>query len=190
MAPTGRFRLVVDSANEEDQVEVTHESYPQQIKLLYFGYGQCPNVCPERLATITEALKALGDDARHIRAFYATVNPERDRNGALAKVLQDNPYITALTGGPDQVHEAMASFHISARAAGQTISHTAFIFVMGPYDGRYLTHFGSSASAEEITQRLRALIAAAPMAAWQAGWRRADAEALTRPALHGDSRNG
>src|SRR5260370_1539321 len=56
--------------------------------VVYFGYTYCPDVCPEDLMTITQALDALGPAAEGVQPVFITIDPERD-----TKVLAD--YVSA-----------------------------------------------------------------------------------------------
>lgn len=52
--------------------------------VLFFGYTQCPDVCPTTLSTLRDALKLLGEDARRVQVLFVTVDPARDTPQLLA----------------------------------------------------------------------------------------------------------
>ena len=71
-------RLAFTMTRVEDGKEVTQSDYRGQIALLYFGYTNCPDVCPTTLSDIGDILKSLGPDAEHVHMLFVTVDPNRD----------------------------------------------------------------------------------------------------------------
>ena len=58
-----------------------------QVVVLFFGYTQCPDVCPTTLSTMREAMALLGDDAKRVQVLFATVDPARDTQKLLAQYV-------------------------------------------------------------------------------------------------------
>ena len=136
--------------------------------LVYFGYTHCPDVCPLTLQTMTQALAAVGPVAEDIQPVFITIDPERDTPEALASYVANfDPHFMALTGTLEQTQAAAKSYKVYAAKvpvkddAGKdtgdyTMSHTGYIYLMD-HDGKYLAHFSSNATADEIAVRLRQL---------------------------------
>lgn len=55
--------------------------------VLFFGYTQCPDVCPTTLSTMREAMALLGEDAKRVQVLFATVDPARDTPQLLAQYV-------------------------------------------------------------------------------------------------------
>lgn len=55
--------------------------------VLFFGYTQCPDVCPTTLSTLREVMTLLGDDATRVQVLFATVDPGRDTQQLLAQYV-------------------------------------------------------------------------------------------------------
>jgi len=55
--------------------------------VLFFGYTQCPDVCPTTLSTMREAMKLLGEDAKRVQVLFVTVDPARDTPQLLAQYV-------------------------------------------------------------------------------------------------------
>ncbi len=55
--------------------------------VLFFGYTQCPDVCPTTLSTMRDAMTLLGDDAKRVQVLFATVDPARDTQALLAQYV-------------------------------------------------------------------------------------------------------
>ena len=55
--------------------------------VLFFGYTQCPDVCPTTLSTMRDTMTLLGDDARRVQVLFVTVDPARDTPALLAQYV-------------------------------------------------------------------------------------------------------
>lgn len=67
--------------------------------ILFFGYTQCPDVCPTTLMTMNETLKLLGNDAARVQVLFASLDPARDTQELLAQyVPQFNSGFIGLRG--------------------------------------------------------------------------------------------
>ncbi len=55
-----------------------------KVIVLFFGYTQCPDVCPTTLASMRDAIKLLGDDAARVQVLFVTLDPARDTPELLA----------------------------------------------------------------------------------------------------------
>ncbi|MFH1869439.1 MAG: SCO family protein [Pseudomonadota bacterium] len=55
--------------------------------VLFFGYTQCPDVCPTTLSTMRDAMALLGEDAKRVQVLFATVDPARDTPQLLAQYV-------------------------------------------------------------------------------------------------------
>ena len=67
----------------------TLADYRGKVVVLFFGYTQCPDVCPTTLAALAQTMKTLGADASRVQVVFVTVDPDRD-TGELAR-----GYVTA-----------------------------------------------------------------------------------------------
>ncbi len=67
------FRL----ADQDGRVRTLQE-FRGQVVLIFFGFTQCPDVCPTALARAADALGRLGTDAQRIQVIFVTIDPERD----------------------------------------------------------------------------------------------------------------
>lgn len=77
----------------------TLADYKGKAVVLFFGYTQCPDVCPLTLSTMNEAMKLLGADAARVQVLFATLDPARDTQSLLALyVPQFNPSFVGLYG--------------------------------------------------------------------------------------------
>lgn len=73
--------------------------YKGRVVVIFFGYTQCPDVCPTTLLGMAEVMKMLGDRARDVQVLFVTLDPERDTRELLAAyVPQFNPSFVGLYG--------------------------------------------------------------------------------------------
>jgi protein SCO1/2 len=126
--------------------------------LVFFGYTNCPDVCPTTLQTLTDAMADLGPKAGKVTPVFITVDPERDT----AKALKDyaanfTPRLVMLTGSPADIAAVAKEYRVYYAKAGEgpnyAMDHTALIYLMGP-DGTYVTHYAPQATADDIAKDL------------------------------------
>jgi protein SCO1/2 len=133
--------------------------------LLFFGYTQCPDVCPTTLSTWRKVHAGLGDDAARVRFAFVTVDPERDTSERLGlHVNAFNPDFYGLTGTEDQLEAVYDFFGIvaekddsSGSAAGYLISHTATTFVVDT-EGRWRLRETYGTAPEDIVYDIQQLL--------------------------------
>ena len=127
--------------------------------LIYFGYTNCPDVCPTTLNLMSDVLGKLGPKRNNLKAFFVTVDPTRDTPDVMRQYLKHfSPYITGLTGTPDDIAAAAARFHVPVKPGPDgTISHGLFIYFFGP-DGRLLKSFHPDAGAGDILKDIEAVL--------------------------------
>lgn len=123
----------------EDGKPVTQAAYRGKVVLLYFGYTNCPDVCPQTLANIDDVLTRLGAGARDIRVLFVTVDPNRDTAAALAAYARNfGPQIIGLRGTPDQLARLARRYRVVYSVAPASeghpyeVTHSSAVYV---FDG-------------------------------------------------------
>jgi len=111
--------------------------------LVFFGFTQCPDICPTTLATLAQAVRQLGDlppDDRP-RVLLVTVDPERDPPERLAAYVRFfDPAFLGVTGSLEATAAAAAAFgvpyaKVTMPEGGYTLDHGSGLFVVGPTGG-------------------------------------------------------
>jgi protein SCO1 len=123
--------------------------------VLFFGFAQCPDVCPTTMAEIASVKKSLGKDGEKVTAVFITVDPERDTPQVLKAYMESfDPSFTALRGTPEQTAALAKAFKIYYKKVegktptSYTIDHTAASFVYDPQGKlRLYTRYGMGAQA-------------------------------------------
>jgi protein SCO1/2 len=142
------------------------KDFAGKVVVLFFGYTQCPDVCPTTMAEIAQAKKLLGPDGDKVQAVFITVDPERDTPQVLKAYMGNfDPAFIALRGSPDQTAIVAKDFKVyfkkvEGKAPGSyTMDHSAASYV---YDTqgrlRLYARYGSGpqALADDIKLLLKA----------------------------------
>ncbi|BAL25915.1 SCO family protein [Azoarcus sp. KH32C] len=132
---------------------------------LFFGYTQCPDVCPTNLSTMAEVMRLLGPDADRVQVLFVTVDPERDTQALLAQYLPAfDPRFLALRGDATQTADTAKEFRVFYRKSGDTdgpnysVDHSTGTYIFDPA-GRLRLYVKHGESAENIAADLRTLLA-------------------------------
>lgn len=151
----GPFTLVDHSGKA-----VTDRDYDGFYKLIFFGFTNCPSVCPTTLQTVTLTLAELGPMSDRIKPLFISIDPEQDTPKLLSEYVSSfDPRIVGLTGTPQQVAAAAKAFHVYYRKVrdkdgGEQIEHTATLYFMAP-DGSFLTHIPPEASPHKMADLIK-----------------------------------
>ncbi|MGZ2260118.1 SCO family protein [Roseobacter sp. A03A-229] len=140
----------------------TDEYFAGRWMLVFFGFANCPDVCPTTLAEVAAVMKDLGTDAEKIQPIFISIDPERDTPDALAEFVPlFNAGIIGLTGTTEQIAETSETFPIfferieeAAAPDGYTMGHTSHLFLFDPQAG-FADSWAYGTPAEEILADLR-----------------------------------
>lgn len=103
---------------------------------LFFGYTNCPDVCPTTMSDLRQTMKLLGEQANDVQVLFVTLDPARDTQEVLAQFVSafDSRFI-GLRGTEEEIAATAAVFKIfsnkvkSEGASGYTIDHSAGMYV-------------------------------------------------------------
>jgi protein SCO1/2 len=133
-----------------------------KVTVVFFGYTQCPDVCPTTMAELAQIRKLLGADGDKLQTVFVTIDPERDSAEILkAYVANFGPGVIALRGNAEQTAAAAKEFKVFfAKVPGKspgsyTMDHSAASFVFDPAGRvRLFVPYGSDAKvlATDIKQ--------------------------------------
>lgn len=148
---TGRARTLAD--------------FKGKVVTLFFGFTQCPDVCPTSLSTMSAVMQQLGGDAQRVQVLFVTVDPERDTGALLASYVPAfDPSFLGLRGDLEQTAEVAREFRVFFRKSGDTsgdaysVDHTAGTYVIDP-QGRLRLHVKHAQSVDSIVSDIRLLLA-------------------------------
>jgi protein SCO1/2 len=134
----GAFSLI-----DHEGRPVTEKALLGSPSVIFFGFTHCPDVCPTALFELSEVYKALGPKGDRLKAFFVTVDPERDTPELLKTYLSSfDPRITGLTGTPERVQAALKAWRAYARKVpggeSYTMDHTSLVYLMDA-KGRFVS---------------------------------------------------
>ena len=126
-----------------------------KVVVLFFGYTQCPDVCPTTMAELAEVKRSLGADGDKLQGVFVTIDPQRDTAALLKAYLGsfDKSFV-ALRGSEEQTKAAAKEFKVfyakvPGKAEGSyTMDHTAASFIFDTQGRvRVFTRYGMGAQA-------------------------------------------
>ncbi len=135
----------------------TDEDFAGRWLLVFFGFANCPDVCPTTLAEVAAVMDGLGAKAGQVQPLFISIDPERDTPAALAEFVPHfEAGIIGLTGTPDQIEQTADNFYIfyekieeAAAAGGYTMGHSSQLFLFDP-SGGYVKAWPYRTPVEEI----------------------------------------
>lgn len=140
-------------------------SFKGRAVILFFGYTQCPDVCPVTMGALRELMTTLGADAQRIQVLFVTVDPERDTPQLLAQYVPAfHPSFLGLYGDAAATAKVAAEFKVFYRkqqgnnATTYTVDHTAGSYVLDA-SGRLRLYFRHGETPERMAQDLKRLLA-------------------------------
>jgi len=135
-----------------------------KVRLLYFGYTFCADVCPTALSRIGAAFKKLSpDELQQVQGLMISVDPERDTLQKLKDYTKYfHPQITGITGTKAEIDEIAKRYDVKYRkskgstAADYLVDHTGYIFVLDKKGkiADYLPHAVQVNRAVEVIRKL------------------------------------
>ncbi|HEY2816016.1 MAG TPA: SCO family protein [Casimicrobiaceae bacterium] len=132
--------------------------------VVFFGYTQCPDVCPTTLAALAEAMKQLGPDADRVQVLFITVDPDRDTADLLGKYVPafDRRFL-GLRGNAEETERAAKEFKIlyqkqpGTSPGSYTMDHSAGTFIFDP-QGRLRLYVGLAQGPDVFAHDIRELL--------------------------------
>ena len=164
----GDFNLIDDTGSP-----VTNKSWGDKYLLIFFGFTNCPEVCPLNLNIMTKALNNLPKEVvDKIQPLLITVDPERDTPSQMSDyLLSFHPKIIGLTGSKEQIDHVTKLYRVYEQKqeqksmpkmdhkmmGGYTMDHSSFTYLMAP-DGSLLDVFAHNTPPKEMEASLKKLV--------------------------------
>lgn len=143
----------------------TLADFKGKVVVLFFGYAQCPDVCPTTMLQMKEVKEQLGADGNRMQAIFITVDPERDTPAVLKEYMQAfDPSFIALIPQLEQLPELTKNFKVffqkvaGATPTSYTVDHTAASFVYDP-QGRLRLYVRYGTPTASVVADVKALLA-------------------------------
>ena len=138
----GKFEL-----ENQDGIKVVSNEI-NKIKLIYFGYTYCPDVCPLDLLEISSFFDENKQFLEHIQPIFISLDPQRDSPETIKNYLENfGSFIIGLTGDIKDIDVVLKKYKIYRRVQqnieqpdNYTIDHTSLYYLMDKEDN-YIAHF-------------------------------------------------
>lgn len=142
----------------------TLADYRGKVVVVFFGFTQCPDVCPTTMSDMAQVKRQLGKDGDRLQVIFVTVDPERDTPAVLGQYVPSfDPTFVGLTGTPDEIARTAKEFKVFyQKVPGKTptaysIDHTAGSYAFDT-EGRVRLFLKHGQAVEAIAADLKRLL--------------------------------
>jgi len=135
-----------------------------KVVVLFFGYTNCPDICPITMGKLAVAMKKLGKDAKRVQVLFVSINPEHDTSALLKQyVTTFNPTFLGLSGDMQTTRNIAKEFKVTfQKQAGKTQDNYTMDHSTGTYIydtvGRIRLYVNSSKSADVFSHDILELL--------------------------------
>ena len=140
------------------------KDFAGKVVVVFFGYTQCPDVCPTSMSELAEVKQALGADGERVQGIFVTVDPERDTPEVLkAYMASFDPSFLALRGTPEELAAVAKDFKIYYKKVdgktptSYTMDHSAATYLYDP-QGRLRLYARYGTPVDAMTADIQALL--------------------------------
>jgi len=149
----GDWELIDQEGNKK-----TNSDYKGQWVILYFGFSFCPDVCPEQMEKLVEAVDRIDDDKSlpNVTPIFITLDPDRDTPAHLGRYVKEfSPKIIAMSGSKEEIARAAKAYRIYYSAGPKDedndyiVDHSIISYLVNP-DGEFTEYFGQNKTASEV----------------------------------------
>ncbi len=152
------------SLSDHNGVQRSLQDFKGKVVVVFFGFTQCPDVCPTALAELAEVKRKLGGQGDRLQGIFITVDPERDTEEVLKAYMANfDPSFVALRPTMAQLPEVAKAFKIyykksEGKTAGSyTMDHSAGSYVFDP-EGRVRLYTRYGSGVEGLTSDVALLL--------------------------------
>jgi protein SCO1/2 len=135
-----------------------------KVVVMFFGYTQCPDVCPTTMADMAEVKRRLGPDGGKVQVIFVTLDPDRDTPEVLSQYVPGfDPTFLGLRGTRDETAAIAKDFKVfyqkvpGKTETSYTIDHTAGSYVFDT-EGRVRLFLRHAGAVDPIVADLRKLL--------------------------------
>jgi protein SCO1/2 len=135
-----------------------------KVVVLFFGYTNCPDICPSTMGKLASAIKKLGKDTKHVQVLFVSVDPEHDTSTLLKQyVTAFNPAFLGLSGEIQTTRKIAKEFKvIFQKQVGEDLDNYTMDHSTGAYifdlTGRLRLYVNSSKNADIFSHDILELL--------------------------------
>jgi len=159
---TGATYAVDFQLTAPDVVERTLADFRGKVVMVFFGFTQCPDVCPTALARAAEVKHLLGADGERLQVLFVTIDPERDTPQMLQAYTEAfDPSFIGLFSDLQHTAQVANDFKVYYKkvetGSSYTMDHTSLTYVYDP-QGKLRLALRHAQTAQEYADDLRTLL--------------------------------
>ena len=133
----------------------TLADFKGKVVVIFFGFTQCPDVCPTSMSELAQARQMLGADGDRLQGLFVSIDPERDTPDIMKQYISSfDPTFLALFAKPDELPEVARSFKVyykkvvGSQPDTYTMDHSAGSYIYDPSGRvRLYSRYGGGAQA-------------------------------------------
>ncbi|KAG0367039.1 SCO1/SenC-domain-containing protein [Gamsiella multidivaricata] len=156
----GPFSLI-----DQNGVRTTNEDFKGRYMLIYFGFTNCPDICPEELDKMAEVLDTVYDDpevGNVITPIFITCDPQRDTVPEVKEYVKDfHKNLVGLTGSMDEIAKVAKAYRVYfskppkvAEGEDYLVDHSIFFYLMSP-EGEFVDCYAKDHTAEHVSKSVK-----------------------------------
>ncbi|KAI0655237.1 SCO1 protein, partial [Cubamyces menziesii] len=135
--------------------------------LIYFGFTNCPDICPEELDKMSAAVDKLDEKyGQIVQPIFISVDPARDTVPQVARYVSEfHPRLVGLTGSYDTLKATCKAYRVyfstppnAQPGDDYLVDHSIFFYFMDP-NGQFVDAFGKASSVEDVVARVEKEVA-------------------------------
>ena len=137
----------------------TDTDFRGKLLLIYFGYSNCPDICPADLMQIGLVMNGLGPAGEAVQPLFITLDPERDTAARLADYVPlFHPRLIGLTGSVEEIRRVALAFKVSSakyppNTADYVVDHSSFVYLIDGA-GKYIGFFPPGTTADRMIEMI------------------------------------
>ena len=140
------------------------KDFQGKVVIVFFGFTQCPDVCPTSMQELAQVKQELGADGDRLQGIFISVDPERDTLEMLKAYMENfDPSFLALRPTPEQLPALAKDFKIYYKKVDGTtptsysMDHSAGSYLYDP-QGRLRVYHRYGSGVEALTEDVRLLL--------------------------------
>ncbi len=153
----GRFTMT-DHAGRR----VSDADFRGKVMVVFFGFTNCPDICPTGLARMAEVMDALGSRATDVQPLFVTVDPARDTPAVMKSYVEHfSDRLIGLTGTSEQIAVIAKAYRVYFKIHGDpatnpnySVDHSGFVYVMDR-SGRFVGTFNPESSVDAAVKLIQ-----------------------------------
>ncbi|MDA8846382.1 SCO family protein [Candidatus Pelagibacter sp.] len=156
---TGSAFTLIDVNNEP----ITEKSFQGPLTAIFFGFTNCPDICPMTLSNLDQVIEKLDDDEKkNLKVFFVSIDPERDNPQIIKDYLHSfKSKIYGITGDPQKVFLLSKSWGVLSEKifnedGSYLINHSSSILLLDK--GKYIDRISHHENLEDIFKIIKSYL--------------------------------